>query len=61
MLKLHISGEPKFGAIHMRLQHCIALADYNQLILVNNFQTEFRSYSYKGILAKECFVTTIIF
>ena len=46
MSKLDISEHPKFWAIHMRLQHCIALADYIPLILVNNFKTEFHSYSY---------------
>ena len=43
MSKLDISGDPKFGAIHVGFPHCIALADYIPLILVNNFKHEVRS------------------
>ena len=43
MLKLDISGAPKFGAIHDGFLHCIALTDYIPLILVNNFKIEVHS------------------
>ena len=46
MSKLDISGDPQFGAIDVGFPHYIALADYNPLILVKNFKTEFCSYSY---------------
>ena len=45
MLKLDISGDPKFGAIHEGLPHCIAVADYITLISANDFKTEFCSHS----------------
>ena len=40
MSKLDISGDPKFGAIHVGFPHWIALADYILLILANNFKHE---------------------
>ena len=40
MSKLDISGDPKSGAIPVGFPHCIALADYIPLILVNNFKHE---------------------
>ena len=49
MSKLDISGEPKFGAIHVGFPHCIALVEYIPLILVNNFKHEVCSDFNKNI------------
>ena len=40
-----ILGDPKFGAIHMRVQHCIALTAYTWLTLVINCNNEVCSHS----------------
>ena len=52
MSKLDISGDPKFGAIHVGFTHCIVLADYIPLILVNNFKHEVHS-DFKNNISRE--------
>ena len=46
MSKLDIFKNPKFWAIHVGSPHLMAVTGCNELILANNFQTEFRSLSY---------------
>ena len=44
-----ILGDPKFGAVHMRVQHCIALTAYTWLILVINCNNEVCSHSNNAV------------
>ena len=46
MLKLDIFKITKFWAFHVGSPHLMAVTGCNELILANNFQTEFRSLSY---------------
>ena len=53
MSKLDISKNPKFGSFHLGSLHLMAVTGYNELILVNNLKTEFRSSSSTNI-SKAC-------
>ena len=46
MSKLDIFKNPKFWAIHIGSPHLMAVTGCNELILANNFKSEFRSLSY---------------
>ena len=48
MSKLDIFKNPKFWAIHVGSCHLMAVTGCNELILANNFKTEFRSLSYNS-------------
>ena len=52
-------GIPNFGSFHVGSKHHMAVTGYNELILVNNFKTEFRSSSSNNI-SKACWQKKVL-
>ena len=59
MSKVDISKNTKFWSFHLWSRHLMAVTGYNELILVNNCKTEFRSYSINNIL-KACWQKKVL-
>ena len=63
-VKIGIFRNPKFWAIHVGSPHHMAVTGCNELILVNNCKTEFRSFSYnynsKALWQKKVFPEQMI-